>query len=237
MKTRTLFIATLSLALAAMCTIDAAAQQPRNTKERLQDKAGIARATAGVADDRRDLDQLSDLLLQWDDLRKAGDAAALKAVEQKIALVLRRDLREANAEVRQADKEARQSQKELQASRREVRRERHDGDGSVRQLRDDRHDRRDDRRDRRDDAADARKAEEIFDRKLAIAQELRLVQGQIDAAAGERVDQARQEKQKRLLEDYLALSREEIKLGLREVLEDQRELREDRRETREDRRN
>ncbi|MDZ7266423.1 MAG: hypothetical protein ONB48_03885 [candidate division KSB1 bacterium] len=236
MNLRGLFRVVLSLTLAGLGATQAAAQPARNTKERLQDQAGIAHASAHVADDHRDLDRLSDLILQWDTLRQGGETIALQAVEQKIALALRQDLREAGAEVQQANRELRQSQKELEAARRKVRQERHDGDGSLRQLRDDRHDRRDDRRDRRDDAADARQAEEIFNCKLAIAHELRLLQKQIDAA-DKPLEAALQEKQKRLLEDYLALLREEIKLGLREVAEDKREWREDRRETREDRKN
>jgi len=46
-----------------------------------------------------------------------------------------------------------------------------------------------------------------------------------------------QSQQSKLLDEYLALSRGEIQLGIRETAEDTREWREDRRETREDRRN
>ncbi len=236
MKSKAMLVVAVSVSLAGVVFTTSHAQQVRNAKERHDDKKGIVAARAGVADDRHDLNRLSDLIMQWDDLRKSGNEAEAKVVEQKIALALRQDLKETRVQVQQADKEQRQSAAELRSSRREVQRERHDGDGSARQLRDDRHDRRDDRRDARDDAADARKAEEIFNRKKAIAADLVGLQKQMDAA-GELGDKALEARQRSLLEEYLALSREEIKLGMREVVEDKKELREDRRETREDRRN
>ncbi|NUO81683.1 hypothetical protein HUU05_16560 [candidate division KSB1 bacterium] len=212
----------------------ATAQSVSNAKQRQDDKKGLAAANAGVADDRRDLDRLSDLVMRWDHLMKAGrDGAALQHVEEQIAEELRRDLRETAIQVQKAEHEVKQSTAEVRGSRREVRREAHDGDQNQRALRDDRRDLRDDRRDRRDEVRDANKAEDILARKREIAKEMIALQKRIDADKS--ADPVLQAKKRSLLSDYLALSREEIQLGLREAAEDTRELKEDRRETREDR--
>lgn len=210
------------------------AQQAVNAKQRQDDKKGIAAANAGVADDRRDLDRLSDLIMRWDHLMKNGrDGAALQRVEDQISLELRNDLRETAVQAHKADQETKQATAEVAGSRREVRREAHDGDHNKKALRDDRRDLRDDKRDRRDDVRDAKKAEEILQRKRAISKELIALQKRIDADKS--ADPVLQTKKRELYGQYLALSREEIQLGLREAAEDTRELREDRRETREDR--
>lgn len=234
MKRSSMIVTTL--ALLAINVLMAQAQQIRNAQERATDKKGAAAARAGVADDRRDVDRLSDLVMRWDHWRQSGNDAAAQRVQQQIAEELRRDLKETAVQAQQAEKEVKQSTAEVSRSNREVRRERRDGDGDKSALRDDRRDRRDDRADRRDDIRDAKKAEEILKRKREIAVELVALQKRIDAAGklGDKVLQAQQSKR---LDEYLALSREEIQLGIREAAEDMRELREDRRETREDRRN
>lgn len=234
MKRSSMIVTTL--ALIAINVLLAHAQQIRNAQERVQDKKGAAAAMAGVADDRRDVDRLSDLVMRWDHWRQSGNDAAAQRVQQQIAEELRRDLKETTVQARQAEKEVKQSTAEVSRSNREVRRERRDGDGDKSALRDDRRDRRDDRADRRDDMRDAKKVEEILKRKREIAVELVTLQKRIDAA-GKLGDKVLQAQQSKLLDEYLALSREEIQLGIREAAEDMRELREDRRETREDRRN
>lgn len=213
---------------------EAHAQAVSNAKQRHDDKKGIAAAATGVADDRRDLDRLSDLIMRWDHLMKQGrDGVALQRVDEQIMAELRNDLRENAVQTRQAEKEVKQSTAEVVGSRREVRREAHDGDGNKKALRDDRRDLRDDRRDRRDDKRDAKKAEELLQRKREISKELIVLQKRIDADKAS--DPVLQAKKRELYGQYLALSREEIELGIREEAEDIRELREDRRETREDR--
>lgn len=220
--------------LASLLAQKVSAQAPSNAKQRHDDKKGLASATAGVADDRRDLDRLSDLIMRWDYLLKQGrDGVALQRVDEQIAAELRNDLRETAEQARQADKEVRQATAEVTGSRREVRREAHDGDHNKKALRDDKRDLRDDRRDRRDDKRDAKKAEEILNRKRAISKELIVLQKRIDAEKDS--NPVLQAQKRELYGQYLALSREEIELGLREEAEDLRELREDRRETREDR--
>jgi hypothetical protein len=235
MKYKSLFIATLGLVFAYCLAVTGFAQQLRNAKERQDDKKGIAKATVGVADDRRDLDRLSDLVMKWEVLRKGGNQVALNQVEQQIALELRKDIWEAKVQTPQAEKETKQSAAELRSSRREVRQERRDQDADKQELRDDRRDRRDDRRDLRDDVRDEKKIKEILDRKQAIAKELAALQKVIDTP-GMAGDKTLQTKQRSLLEEYLALSQQEIQHGIREVREDKKELREDRRERREDRR-
>lgn len=227
----------LAMALAGVLSYQAArAQQISNAKQRHDDKKGVAAAQVGVADDRRDLDRLSDLIMRWDRLMKSGrDGAALQQVEDQIALELRRDLRETAVQTQKAEREVKQSATEIAGSRREVRREAHDGDHNRRELRDDKRDLRDDRRDLRDDKRDAKRAEEILARKREIAKELIVLQKRIDADKAP--DPVLQATKRKLFEEYLALSQEEMKLGVREAREDMRELREDRRETREDRKN
>ncbi len=229
-RTSIIFVTLALLLISAL----APAQTIRNAKERHDDKKGAAAAAIGVADDRRDLNRLSDLVMLWDDLRQSGQDT--KEVEQRIAAELRRDLVETKVQAQQADIERAQSSREVRGSWRELRHERRDGDGNAHERRDDRRDLRNDRQDRRDDRRDAQRADEIFQRKQAIAKELIVLQKQTDTA-GKLGDKLLQEKQSKLLEEYLALSREEIKLGVREAQEDKRELREDRRETHEDRRN
>jgi len=205
-------------------------------KERTKDKLEIKADKASIADDRHDLDRLSDLIIRWDDLRKSEpDSPALHEIEKQIADELRRDLKEANREVKQAGKEVTKSKIELLKSKKEVRREAHDGDRDKKAFHDDMHDKRGDRRDVKDDVRDAKKTEEILEQKRNIAIELVDLQKKIDAA-GPKGDQAIQHKQKNLLEDYLKLSQKEINMGIRELKEDKQELREDRREHREDRR-
>jgi hypothetical protein len=232
---RFLCCATAGLLLAGLWSYEASAQAVSNAKQRQDDKKGMAAAAAGVADDRRDVDRLSDLIMRWDYLMKQGrDGAALQRVDEQIAVELRNDLRETGAQARQAEKEVKQSTAEVIGSRREVRREAHDGDRNKRALRDDKRDLRDDKRDRRDDVRDAKKAEEILQRKREISKELIVLQKRIDADKDS--NPVLQAKKRELYGQYLALSREEIELGIREAAEDLRELREDRRETREDRR-
>lgn len=202
-----------------------AAQPVTNTVERVQDHAQIARDRVEIADARRDVDHLSDLVMNWDIQRKAGNAAAQKSIEQQIALELRQDIRESAANRNQAIREVGQSNREVRSSRREKFRD------PAHPI-DNRHDLRDDRRDRRDDVRDAARSQELLNQKVAVATDLRSLQRRIDTSA---VDAKQGEAEmSRLLNRYLALSRQEVEMGVREFHEDKRELREDRRETRED---
>lgn len=225
-----------ALMLLVILVTQSSAQPLQGIKERKADKIAIADGMQAVADDRQDLNRLSKLVIRWDDLRKSGaDPAELKVVENQIAVELRRDLKETKMDAKQAQMEVKQSTAEVKRSKRELRHEKMDGDRDKAAKRDDRRDLRDDRRDQVNDLKDAQQAEEILTKKREIVRELIAVQHKLDAA-GAAGDRILREKQVKLLEDYLVVSRQELKMDLREVKEDQKELREDRREKREDRR-
>lgn len=232
--------------LAGLIAGDAMAQALRNAAERRQDKREIRLDRRMLADDAADLDRLSDLVMEWNGLRRSGaDQNEIDAAMSRIALELRRDLVETSGQVGQAKAEVRQSAGEVRSDKREIRKDRRkarraDAHGhnaaehrARRGLRDDRRDLRDDRRDLRDDIRDEERASEILERKRSISRELIGLQRMIDE--GGAVDALR-DRQTMLLEEYVSHSREEIEMGYRELKEDKRELREDRRETREDRR-
>ncbi len=231
----------------------ASGQARANQVERVQDKNGLLQAKAGLADDREDLDRLSDLILRWNELRAGGAGAdEIEGILGEIRTELRRDIAETAVQARQAGAETKRSARELGGDRREVRRERRQVKKAERsgdkqrerrerhQLRDSRRDRRDDRRDLNDDIHDQKEAEKILARKREIASELIELQRVLDVAADESGKTGGrlsiEERQASLFEDYLELSRREIEAGIREVREDRREMREDRRERREDRR-
>jgi hypothetical protein len=221
-------------------------QKVQNLQERKQDKVELSKDVAAVADDRRDVDRLSHLIIRWDRARKAGNDAALKTIEQNIFTELRQDLKEtkmqtaqAGAEVKRSDDELKKAQAELKKDKRNVKRARMtdrkiDDVKAVHEKRDDVRDMRDDRRDVKNDVRDAKQVQEILLKKRQIAKELVILQKQIDARPA--AEEALQMKQRKLLEDYLELSQQEVKLGIIEFKEDQQELREDRRETKEDKR-
>lgn len=217
----------------------------RNAGERLQDRQEIRQDRRGIADDRADLDRLSDLITRWNEARAQNDQAAQSRMEKRIAAELRSDLKETAAQAGKDQREVRRDRRELRSDRREVREDRREvhkeqvqGDApgaraARRELRDDRRDRRGDRRDMRDDKADAARAAEVLGQKRAVAVQLRELQREIDGG----IDEATyRDRQSALLEQYLSLSQQELEMGLRELREDRGELREDRRETREDRR-
>jgi len=236
-KITTCWLTTLILMVTGSAFADDAV---RNAVEKGRDRQDIRQDRRALADDQADLDRLSDLVMQYDNLVASNaDQADLNRVRAQIAVELRRDLAENKAQTADARKEVAESKRELRSDRRELRGDRREvaeGDATPsekRELRDDRRDRRDDRRDVRDDKADATKAKELLDQKRELALELGNLQREIDNGGDTDALAARQSE---LLQDYLALSREEVTLGLRELNEDRRELREDRRETREDRR-
>lgn len=228
-------IAALALASAAF-----AGDAVRNAVEKSNDRQDVRQDRAAVADDQADLNRLSDLIIQYDDLAASGaNEQELSRVRAAIASELRRDLVENKSQMASPKKEVGESKRELRSDRREVRSDRHDvraGDateGELHRLRDDRRDRRDDRRDVRDDKQDLEKSAGLLRQKREVAVKLRALQGDIDRGGN---GEALLAQQKDLLHQYLTLSRAERNMDLQELSEDHRELREDRRETREDRR-
>jgi hypothetical protein len=212
----------------------ARAQNPPDRIEKRQDHAGIAASASNWMDDRQDVDRLSDLVMKWDGIRRSGDAAGLQTIEKRISFELRNDLRETEVQTGQADREVKQSGAEVKSSRRELRKEKLDGDHDRRARRDDRRDLRDDNRDLKDDQKDAAQAESLLNRKRETVRQLIALQKEIDTP-GKAGDAALTARWRSLLDAYLKVSRDEIKLGVREMQEDKAEIREDRRERREDR--
>ncbi|MGH8015975.1 MAG: hypothetical protein ACREBV_07280 [Candidatus Zixiibacteriota bacterium] len=236
-NSKIMMVAALSLSLASAAF---AGDRVRNNVEKTHDRQDIRQDRAAIANDQADLDRLSDLVMQYNELSSSGsNESKLKSVKAEIAVELRRDMAENHRQVVDAKKETAESKREIRSDRREIRSDRREvAEGTAtpkekHELRDDRRDRRDDRRDYRDDRADMAGATALLEQKRTIAVELRNIQREIDARGASSALNARQSA---LLNDYLITSRKEISMGLRELKEDKRELREDRRETREDRR-
>ena len=233
-------VALVALPLLLSATL-AAAQPPRDAVDRARDHRELRRDAAALADDRADVDRLSDLVFSWQERRDAkAPESELAAVMDRIMAELRRDVWEAHGkvvaervEVRRDSREVRGDDREVRQERREVAEARKDGrpDAVAHERRDlqrERGDRRDDRRDRRGDIRDQRRAAEILVRKHALAGELARLQRRIDDTPHR--DPRLLARQEKLLRQYLQLSREEIRLGVREVREDRREIREEHRE-------
>jgi len=228
-------IYTLIVCLLLVGLLHTSTAQPLTKGQIKADQKNIVKDKQAVADDRRDLDRLSDLVLRWDTLRKESpNSPELEAVQSQIAAELRRDLKETSRDAAKAAGEVKKSKLEVKRSKRELKREIHDGDRDKLARKDDKRDLRDDRRDKRDDVKDAAQMNELKQKKEQVARELVGLQKQIDQA-GQAGDKLLQEKQAKLLEDYLALSQEEIRLGIREIKEDRQERREDVKEKKEGR--
>jgi len=106
---------------AGMAVPTAHADDLRNAGERLQDRKEIRRDWRGLADDRADLNRLSDLVTRWGDARTAKDQATQSRLEQRIAAELRTDLRETGTQAGDTRREVRRDRRELGSDRREVR--------------------------------------------------------------------------------------------------------------------
>ena len=83
MKTK---LITLTLLSIFMATSVVQAQKLINRKEKKKDKREISADGKALQDDRRDLGRLTELVMEWDTLRKINDdSPAMKRVEQEIA--------------------------------------------------------------------------------------------------------------------------------------------------------
>ncbi len=226
---RLMLMTVLPVALTTGCAATGIDRRQAVNREVRQDRVELVRDQAKVTDDRMDLDRLSDLVIRWDQLRASrASTAQLAQVEEQIAAELRRDVAENAEQAQQADAEVQRSEKELQRSRRELRRERTDGDRNTAQRREKNRERRDDRHDLQDDLRDSQRARALVDKKRQVAGELLALQRRMDEANA-RLNQNLRDQQRVLLERYLALSQEELKMGVREIHEDRKEVREDRR--------
>jgi len=223
---------TAALALAVLAgmlfALSASAQEARDAAERHRDRKELRSDKAKIAYDAAALDRLSDLILKWNTLRKSdGREQETALAMDRITEALRSDLAETAVENAQAGAEIERSAREVRGDCREIRHDRSELREAVqdttpedvatakRKLGHDRLDLRDDRRDRHDDARDQRKIEKLLNDKREIAGKLVDLQRQIDAAA--RPTKSLQNKQAALLHKYVALSQNEIKMGVREI--------------------
>ncbi len=203
-------------------------QVRRDAAERASDRRQVATDAAQGLGDMGDVRRMEAIVGELDRSRSAGDKAAESAAQARLAAELGREAREGARDATQDRREVAGSRSEIGSDRREVRRDRASG-APAPQTRADRRDLRDDRRDTRDDVRDAAAAKQRAERQRAIITELRQIQPQVTAGAASATT-----RQRALLNDFLAISREDAKATGRELGEDRRELREDRRETRED---
>jgi hypothetical protein len=222
---------TVGWLLAALAGSAAAGTEPdetvRNTAERVQDHAAVARDRRSVADDTMDRDWTQAALDEYLESRARRDESALRVLDEGIAAHLAEESGEAARERAQAVAETRQSRREVRSDRRERRENRRESAPAVERA-DDRRDRRDDRRDGRDDRRDAAVEVAHQERLTAIHDEWTELAGVMDGEALDRKEE--------LLRELVALAGAELRQDVTESAEDRREIREDRRETREDRR-
>jgi len=206
-------VAVVALAIAVSAPALAAGQN----RQAAAPQRGDSVAVRGYAD----LDRLSDLVLQLDELRADGaDDVILADARARIAAELRLDPSEQEP---LPDRAARGGPGAGQAAgdRRDRQGQRVGGQSGRNQAADrgaegtgDRHDQRLSQRVR------AREAQ-IVARKRELIQDLRLLQLRIDAGTDD--TPALEADQDTMLNEYLALTREEIRLGLRESGEGQGE--------------
>jgi hypothetical protein len=222
---------TVGWLLAVLAGSAAAGTEPdetvRNTAERVQDHAAVARDRRSVTDDTMDRDWTQAALDEYVESRARRDESALRGLDERVASHLAAESGEAARETAQAAAETRQSRREVRSDRRELR-ENHRESAPAVERADDHRDRRDDRRDRRDDRRDAAVEVAHQERLTAIRDEWVELAGTMEEKALDR--------KVGLLRELVALAGAEVRQGVVEGAEDRREVREDRRETREDRR-
>ncbi len=230
MRTTFKMCAVLMLIFAMSVTQFVNAQTKKAAKELRKDKQELKADKKAVADDRQDLDRLSDLVIRWDKLRKEKpNTPAVEALEKRINAELRRDLKESRMEVIQSKGEVKKSAGEEKKSEKKVTREKTDKDRDHRALVAKKKELKTDRTNLKDDVRDSKQAEEILTQKQDIAKKLIALQKEKDNT-GSVGDKVLQNKQQKLFEEYLDLSKKEINLGIRELAEDREEQKEDRRE-------
>lgn len=73
---------------------EAFAQANQNVDRQATDGKNVKQSQQSGRENRANLDRLSDLMLRWDNLRRAGDAAGLSDVQKNILAEMRRDIAE-----------------------------------------------------------------------------------------------------------------------------------------------
>ncbi len=231
-------------ALALLIAAGSQAQTAQDVKEKVQDRRIIRQDVANVQIERADVDRLSDLVMRWDGLRAAdADPQKIAKLQTAIAAELRHDLKLTAVQTAEAARKTAQAKQELRHDRRDVRSDVAEvqADKAVgdqadvvqdrQELRDDLKDKRDDRRDAVKEKVDLSRADQILESKRDLVVQLCDLQNQIDR--GRQVERL-QNRQGELLNQYVKLSREEVRLGVRQFVQDKQELREDRQKARQD---
>jgi hypothetical protein len=219
--------AALLAALSAASVHAQSAQRAREQRDIRQGKRELARGHAELVDDQRDLARIRGYAARLQQLRAAGNARGVAALDAEVSRFLAGEHAEARRETGQAAAEVlRSSGETVGAAGEAVADERRGRGGAVRA--DSRRDLRDDRRDLKDDQRDLRG-------EAAARSRVAGLRGSWDAVAG-RFDDASLDARARLLAGLAGEQVKDLQRTSSEVREDRRELREDRRELREDRR-
>lgn len=191
---------TSRLVLLSWCVAGVSFAQVRRAGETVRDVRALNVDRREMRDDVRDANRWAAVSARFDAARAANDVPALSAVDVELRALLAQELREGRVELARDGAEVRQDNRELRRDR---------AVGPVA---------RDDRRDRRDDVRDAKV-------EARAGQRLAAIDAQLAGLAG-RFDPPSLQQRRALLDEVMALSRQELRRDTREQREDRRELRE-----------
>ena len=191
---------TSRLVLLSLCMAGLSFAQVRRAGETARDVRALNVDRQEKRDDARDANRWLAVSNRFDAARAANNFALLGALDSEIRALLAQELREGQAELARDRAEVRQDNRELRRDR---------VVGPVA---------RDDRRDRRDDVRDV-KVEANSRQRIAA------IDAQFAGLAG-RFDPMSLQQRRALLNEVMALSRQELRQDNREQHEDRRELRE-----------
>lgn len=174
-----------------------------------------------VTDDTENLNRLSDLTMEYDEMvAKGAQEGELNRVRTQIAAELRRGIAEEKGQAKQAKKEGKQEVKEMKkqsaddaqkgkgketiaaekAAKEQVKQQSKEAKGELKESK-----------------ADAKQAGEMYQKKQAVAVQLREVQRKMDEGDN---SEANQHRYQELLKEYGELSRHEVKMGIRQMKKD-----------------
>lgn len=192
-----------ALVAALLLAGGAQAHDPRNQRERAQDRHEVRQDKRERRDDRRDVAALKEVLARFDAAWAGKREHEMMAVESRLRALVQAELAEGRVE--------------LAADKAEVRRSKHEArhaDGP--------HERRDDRNDLRDDRRDVRVEKASQRERVHVARQLSELVGSRRPADLKR--------QRALIVELIRLGEQELRQDGKELREDRREKREDRRQ-------
>ncbi len=223
------------VAVVALLPAGAVADPGRGAGEVARDRAEVRQDRRELASDASDVGRLGEMLRHMDEAHARGDRLAEERYRREVRSFLQRKTAEDRRDVAKDRRDLRQSSQELRADRREVRQDRRElretnQEGNPAEVRDarsdlrqDQRDRRDARQDRRADARDLAGSTNRLDHERDILAELRGLQPDI-----RRGDARAEARERQLLGDFLALTKQDARSAARETRQDRRELRQDR---------